>query len=115
MSLEIMGISANGMAALPNLQAGRQQFRAAPLPARPAERKKPDPVVVQQTIREIEEFSNFLNRRLKYSVNRETDQVIVKVIDSETDKVIKVLPPEELQRLHSRMREAIGLLFDETI
>jgi len=41
--------------------------------------------------------------------------VVVKVIDGETDKVIKVLPPEELQRLHVRIREAIGLLFDEKI
>jgi flagellar protein FlaG len=117
MSLEITGISANGMAVLPNVQAGRPQFQIRPSPpsARPAEKKKPDPVLVQQTVREIEEFSSFLNRRLKYSVNRETDQVIVKVIDRQTDKVIKVLPPEELQRLHARMREAIGLLFDETI
>jgi flagellar protein FlaG len=115
MSLQITGISTNGMAVIPNLQAGRQQVQASAPSARPVERKKPDPVLVQQTIREIEEFSSFLNRRLKYSVNRETDQVIVKVIDSETDKVIKVLPPEELQRLHARMREAIGLLFDETI
>jgi len=27
--------------------------------------------------------------------------------------VIKELPPEELQRLHTNLNEAIGLLFDE--
>ena len=66
-------------------------------------------------MREIEKLSGYFNRRLKFSINRELDQVVVKVIDGETDKVIKVLPPEELQRLHVRIREAIGLLFDEKI
>ncbi|MDR3201212.1 MAG: flagellar protein FlaG [Spirochaetales bacterium] len=111
MALEITGAAANGMVAIPGIQTGR--------PARPApqthERKKPDPVLIQNAVRDIEKFSSVLNRRLKYSVNKELDQVVVKVIDGATDKVIKVLPPEELQRLHSRIRETIGILFDETI
>jgi flagellar protein FlaG len=52
---------------------------------------------------------------LKFSVNRELGDVVVKVIDTTTDKVIKELPPEALQRLHVRIQEALGLLFDETI
>jgi flagellar protein FlaG len=115
MALEITGIAVNGMAALPAMQNQRPQQQperhAAPVP----EKKKPNPALIEQTVREIEEFSSYLNRRLKYSINQELGQVIVKVIDSETDKVIKVLPPEELQRLHARIRETIGLLFDKTV
>jgi flagellar protein FlaG len=48
-------------------------------------------------------------------VDHQSHEVTVKVIDSETDKVIKVLPPEELQRLHDRIRETIGFLFDERV
>ena len=48
-------------------------------------------------------------------INQELDRVVVKVIDRETDKVIKEIPPEVLQRLHVRIREAIGLLIDESI
>jgi flagellar protein FlaG len=114
MNLEVTGISANGLAALPP-QVERSQLRIVRPPSETTEKKKPNPALVRQTVREIEEFSSLLNRRLKYSVNPDTDQVIVKVIDRNTDKVIKVLPPEALQRLHSRMRETIGLLFDETI
>ncbi|MBN1686942.1 MAG: flagellar protein FlaG, partial [Spirochaetales bacterium] len=50
-----------------------------------------------------------------FSINEELDQVVVKVIDSKTDKVIKEIPPEVLQRLYVRIREAIGLLIDEMI
>jgi flagellar protein FlaG len=60
--------------------------------------------------------SNLLfNKRLKFSVNRELNQVIVKVIDSSTDEVIKEIPPEELQRVQAKIKEAIGLLIDEII
>lgn len=64
---------------------------------------------------ELEHVSTIFNRKLKFTVNRELGDVVVKVIDTTTDKVIKELPPEALQRLHVRIQEALGLLFDETI
>ncbi len=59
--------------------------------------------------------ASLLNRDLKYSINNETDQVMVKVIDKSTDKVIKEIPPEAIQRLQARLKEQIGLLIDEQI
>ncbi|MCL1818589.1 MAG: flagellar protein FlaG [Spirochaetaceae bacterium] len=112
MAWDVAGVSVNGMTGFHG--AERPHFQA-PHHAAHAPEKRPDTARAQRAIRDIEQFSNFLNRRLKYSVSSETNQVIVKVIDGETDKVIKVLPPEELQRLHSRIRESIGLLFDQTI
>ncbi len=55
------------------------------------------------------------NRRVKLSVNDEINQVIIKVVDGETDKVIKEIPPEEIQHLIARIKETIGLLVDEKI
>ena len=55
------------------------------------------------------------NRRVKLSVNEEIGQIIIKVVDSETDKVIKEIPAEEIQRLIARIKETIGLLVDEKI
>lgn len=66
-------------------------------------------------VEDLRIVTSTLDRRLKFSINRELDQVVVKVIDRKTDKVIKELPPEEIQRLHVRLREAIGLLIDEEI
>lgn len=63
--------------------------------------------------KEILRFTEIFNKKLKFNIDEESEQVIVKVIDSETDKVIKEIPPEELQRLYSSMKEAIGLLIDE--
>jgi flagellar protein FlaG len=69
----------------------------------------------QQYLAEILDYTEIFNKRLKFAVNEELDQVVVKVIDAQTDKVIKEIPPETLQRLHVRIREAIGLLIDESI
>jgi flagellar protein FlaG len=64
---------------------------------------------------DMEQVSMAFNRRLKFMVDHQSHEVTVKVIDPETDKVIRVLPPEELQRLHSKIRETIGFLFDERV
>jgi len=64
---------------------------------------------------DIERITVAFNKKLKFEINHQSNDIIVKVLDPETDKVIKVLPPEELQRLHSRLKETIGFLFDERI
>jgi flagellar protein FlaG len=63
----------------------------------------------------LRETFRLFNRRLKFSVNEEIDRVVVKVIDGTTDKVIKEIPPEEIQKLVARIKETIGILFDEQI
>jgi flagellar protein FlaG len=55
------------------------------------------------------------NRRVELSVNDDINQVIIKVVDAETDKVIKEIPAEEIQHLIARIKETIGLLVDEKI
>ena len=62
---------------------------------------------------DFEKISLAFNKRLQFVVDHRSNEVTVKVIDAETDKVIKVLPPEELQRMHSKLKETIGFLFDE--
>ena len=76
---------------------------------------KPQAQGLTQTTAELERVSMAFDRRLKFEIDHESKEILVKVIDNETDKVIKVIPPEELQRLHSRIRETFGFLFDRVI
>jgi flagellar protein FlaG len=73
------------------------------------------PVDIGPAVADLERVTLAFNRRLKFEVDHESHEVTVKVIDGETDKVIKVLPPEELQRLHDSIKETIGFLFDERV
>ncbi len=50
-----------------------------------------------------------------YSVrfeNDETDQLVVKVVDTETDEVIRQIPPEELMELTKALNELKGNIVD---
>lgn len=55
------------------------------------------------------------NRRVVLSVNDTINQVIIKVVDADTDTVIKEIPAEEIQHLIARIKETIGVLVDEKI
>jgi len=80
---------------------------------KPAENKtKPQ---IHSTAADLEQIGLVFNKKLRFVVDHKSNEVIVKVIDKETDKVIKELPPEELQRLHSNLKETIGFLFDERV
>jgi flagellar protein FlaG len=71
--------------------------------------------VAEAAIAHLEKIRSTFNKRLQFVINHESSDVTVNVIDSETDKVIKVLPPEELQRLSRKIEETIGFLFDEKV
>jgi len=69
---------------------------------------------LQTTIRDLQRVSEAFNRRLSFSLNEKLGQVVVKVIDNDTDKVVREIPPTELQHVYERIREVIGLLFDKS-
>ncbi len=70
---------------------------------------------IKRSLEILQQTFYIFNRKLKFSINREINRIVVKVIDGTTDKVIKEIPPDEIQRLVARIKETIGLLFDEKI
>ncbi len=69
---------------------------------------------LKTAIRNLQQVSETFNRRLSFSLNEKLGRVVVKVIDNDTDIVVREIPPAELQRVYERIREAIGLLFDKS-
>ena len=51
--------------------------------------------------------------RFQYIIKDEPDYFVVRIIDKNTDKVIREIPSKELQRIHESINQALGLLFDE--
>ena len=70
---------------------------------------------VRRSVELLEQTFRLFNKKLRFSVNEEINRVVVKVLDAKTDKLIKEIPPAEIQRLIARIKETIGLLFDEQI
>ena len=123
-----MGMQAVSISSGSSIIGIQQEFPQEKRPPLPAEQKivekqaetstigakKPEQNL-QKVTTDLERISMAFDRRLKFIVDHESREILIKVIDNETDKVIKVLPPEELQRLHSRIRETIGFLFDRMV
>jgi flagellar protein FlaG len=121
MSIEIAGIpgQSGGTRPLPG-EARPQRMptlteQAAARPPQSVSSSANADMDLDTLVDDLRTVTSAFDRRLKFTVNRELNQVVVKVIDRRTDKVIKELPPKEIQRLHVRIREALGLLIDEEI
>lgn len=53
------------------------------------------------------------NRSLRFKIHEKTHEVIVKVVDAETEEVIREIPPEKLLDMFANMLELAGLIVDE--
>jgi len=70
---------------------------------------------IDEIIQDFRHLAHAYNKRLDFNLDSESGEIVVKIIDKSTDKVIKEVPPKELLKVHARIRQAMGLLFDELI
>ena len=71
---------------------------------------------IQEDVRQLQRLSDVvMGRKVQFNVNQELNQVVVTIVDPTTDKVIKEIPSQDIQKMKVRIRKAIGLLFDEMI
>jgi flagellar protein FlaG len=56
-----------------------------------------------------------LNRTLQFSVDRNSGDTVIRVIDSETDKVVRQIPAEEMLALAERLRAASGVFLVDQV
>lgn len=53
------------------------------------------------------------NRKIEFSIHEKTGDIMIKVIDSNTNEVIREIPPEKIKDMIANMLERAGLLVDE--
>lgn len=69
--------------------------------------------VVIEAIERANEAISVANKRFEYSIHEKTNEIMVKVIDSNTNKVIREIPPEKILDMVAKMWEMAGILVDE--
>ncbi|WP_395316972.1 flagellar protein FlaG [Variovorax sp. UC74_104] len=70
------------------------------------------PVQVEQAVRQVNESLALREVGLRFEVDKETDMVIVKVVDRASGEVIRQIPNEEVVRIAKLMNDGNGLLVD---
>ncbi len=63
----------------------------------------------------MDELKKRFQRDVKMTVDRDTDKVVIKIFDTENDKLIKQMPPEEILEASKRLDELEGILFNEEV
>ncbi len=72
--------------------------------------------IEKSNIENVKKITDIINgRTLQFSVNKELGKVIIEVVDPTTNKVIREIPSEEMQRLQANLKHTMGLVFDETV
>lgn len=74
--------------------------------------------IPQRIIKAIGEANRDLEpvgRKLEYSIHERTHRILVKIIDTQTEEVIKEIPEEKLMDMMADFCEASGILVDERI
>lgn len=67
----------------------------------------------QKTIDEINLALGVFENKVRLKIHAETSRVIIQIVDSKTDLVIKEIPPQKILDLVLKLEELLGLLIDE--
>jgi uncharacterized FlaG/YvyC family protein len=100
------------------------QFQAGPATARPTERnerRQAQPRADETREAEAQPAEEPApaktsvaqgNVGLVFEVSRDGRELVIKIVDREHDRVLRTIPPEEVQRIRTAMRDLVGLLVD---
>lgn len=80
----------------------------------PGEKEIPKDQLIKAIEKANKSFEPF-NRRFEISMHDKIRAVMVKVIDSNTDEVIREIPPEKILDMVANMLEMAGIIIDEKI
>jgi flagellar protein FlaG len=78
------------------------------------QQKEAKPEKVKQAVEELNSALKSLNVQREFSVEESTNDIVVKILDSEKKEVIRQIPNEEALRLSQNIKEMVGLLYDST-
>ena len=83
-------------------------------PSRPEEAEKPvDVEQVESAVSRISDFVQNFQRDLMFSIDEDSDRLVVKVVDSETQEVIRQIPSEETLRIARNLDSPESLILSE--
>lgn len=73
------------------------------------------PEDVKRATEALDKTARAVNARLSFVYHEESDRMQVKVIDVETQEVIREIPPTEVLEVVAHIREMIGLFLDKKV
>ena len=79
-----------------------------------AEERRQDEQPLNEVVSEMNDLVREMHRELHFSVDEESGDTVIKVINRETDEIVRQIPSEELMHLRKRLQEAAGVIFEDS-
>ncbi len=70
---------------------------------------------LKKIIEEIRRKMDYLNKYLRIDIDNELEIPVIKVVEKETEKVIRQIPPDYMLTVMKRIDEMLGILINERI
>lgn len=70
---------------------------------------------LQERVVELNSYMQTMNRSLQFSIDEQSGQTVVKVIDADTEQLIRQIPAEELLAVKSSLEEYRGMLLEASV
>ena len=69
-------------------------------------------IPVQQIIQKLQKTTNVLSRQVQFRVDKSSKTVVVTILDSETNEIIRQIPSPEILRMIHEIDKIIGRFID---
>ena len=66
----------------------------------------------QNETREVQVVNGLTSATVTFALDKESQELYIQVIDKETGEVLREIPPVEMRKLASALKESFGHLFD---
>lgn len=77
--------------------------------------KKADVTEVQKKIEGVNQFLKAANTDLKFNLHESLNEYYITIVDEETNKVVREIPPKKLLDFYAAMMDTLGLFIDKKI
>ena len=67
---------------------------------------------VTEILDSFQSLSETIQTKLNFSVHEENNEIIVRVVDKETNQLIRQFPSDEMLALQDKMRDLAGFLYN---
>ena len=71
--------------------------------------------MLDRAVDSVQKISDVFNTHLTFEKDESTGKTIVKVVDSETDEIIRQIPAEMMLKVMTKIQDYLGILIDEKV
>ncbi len=86
-------------------------------PLRPPQDSASEQLFTQEVKNTVAAFNDVFeqaNISVRYRFDDQTDDLVITLVNRDTEEVLRQLPPDQILKMRQRMEELMGLMFDGT-